>query len=371
MRTLTETKAYQDYERSVVAWCRINEIDRQTIDYQADFDSGINSRENFNNFLEKYSSLANQTLKEVKKQVAEAEVEQQKHFREIEQEVQRKEQEALATIVDNKAKDIDKYYTHLKELIKTMLNSDINGLLVLGEAGWGKSFQVNKFLLELGKKPTEDFAVLSSYSTPLEFFKFLYHNQEKVIILDDLLKLLDNDISKGILLSALWSIGKNVPRVVNYSSSSSKLDVPSSFEFKGKIIWCLNKVPKDLEPMLSRIYKHEINFSYADKIEIIASLCNVLEMDAEVFDFVKKYTNEATPNLSLRLPIKINELKKNSTNWKKISKTQIDINEELLLVAELQEQAITEKEKILKFIRETGRSRRTYFRLKAKLGVKK
>ena len=312
--------------------------------------------------LWKHDSIDN-----IRQKVNEAEVEQQKYFRDIEREARAKEEEALSTILKSKNRNIDKYYYELKELMKTLVNGNINGLLVLGEAGLGKTYQVNKMLQELGKKYGEDYAVLSSYATPLEFYQFLYHNSEKVIVLDDLLKLLDNDIAKGILLSALWSISPDTPRIVNYNSSTSKLDVPTQFEFKGKIIWCLNKIPNELAPLLSRIFKYEMKFTYSQKLNLIASLCSNIGIPDEVFNFIKENTDISTPNLNLRLPIIINELRNTTKSWKKIARKQIEQNPALMLVKDLQDLAISEKERASRFIEETGMSRRTYFRYRSKL----
>ena len=63
---------------------------------------------------------------------------------------------------------IDTKYENLKIMLKTTLASEkIQGLLILGKAGFGKTYQVEKFLAE----NEVDFHKISSYSTPLQFYK--------------------------------------------------------------------------------------------------------------------------------------------------------------------------------------------------------
>ena len=360
---------YYNYNRRIRSWAKKNDIDIQTLDYRAGFDEKLNTNENYDNFVENNKVLEkHDDIETIKDTIEENEIKFQEYLRSVEQEAREKETEAIQTILSTKDKDLDKYYVQLKCLMRSLVQGNINGLMVLGEAGLGKTYQVNKILQEFDKKPNEDFAILSSYATPLEFYKFLYHNNDKIVILDDLLKLLDNDIAKGILFAGLWSISEDSPRIINYHSSTGKLKVPKSFEFKGKIIWCLNKLPSELEPLMSRIFKYEMKFNYSEKLEMVAHLCNVLKIPQEVFDFIKKNTDKATPNLNLRLPIVINEIRKHSGgDWKKISLKQIEVNPHLQLVKELQEEVRSEKEKIEVFISETGMSRASYFRFRQKL----
>ena len=49
---MVKTKQELDYERSVKAWLKVNEIDIQTIDYEAEFDNALTSQENFEAFME-------------------------------------------------------------------------------------------------------------------------------------------------------------------------------------------------------------------------------------------------------------------------------------------------------------------------------
>jgi len=180
-----------------------------------------------------------------------------------------------------------------------------------------------------------------------------------------MLKLFDNDISKGILLSALWSA--TGVRVVNYKSTSEKLDAPKSFVFNGKIIVICNDFPQELETLKSRCLYYVVKFNYYQKIRIIYEICKVEGIPKEIADFIKENTDPTTENLNFRLPIKIYEIYKNHKDWKKLAKGQLEENEIMRVIRELLEEDISQKKRVEKFIEKTGHSRATYYRYWKKL----
>src|SRR3990167_9633619 len=144
-------------------------------------------------------------------------------------------QKLKQTIIDEKFHDV-------RQLVKALINSkEINGLIVIGSPGLGKTTNVINELDANKLKENKDYVVFTGYMTPLTLYAQLYINQDKIIVFDDIMKLFDDDKNKGFLQAALWNPkGK---RIVNYGSTSNKLEVPSKIEFKGKIIWCTNKFP--------------------------------------------------------------------------------------------------------------------------------
>ena len=69
----------------------------------------------------------------------------------------------------------------------------------------------------------------------------LYEHPDSVVFLDDCDAMFRNLPALGILRSALWGATRR-NRLVNYNSS--QLKTPSSFYFKGRIIFAINTLAR-------------------------------------------------------------------------------------------------------------------------------
>ena len=112
--------------------------------------------------------------------------------------------------------------------------------------------------------------------------------------------------SLGILRSALWE-GDKGRRLVNYNSTHLK--VPSSFYFKGRIIFAINTLPRQnhaFSAVLSRVDQYELSDSNEEVLDLMRQLAvqgfgEELTADEcrEVVDFIAEFS--ATRELNLRL----------------------------------------------------------------------
>jgi len=333
----------------------------QVIDWNSILDSSLHFNENLNKICEEFG--INPDLFDIDK----GEIE---HYEN--QELQREQKhydrlfkKELKKIV-KETPNIDRFYSKLYGYLNTLLKSKANGLIITGETGLGKSYQIRKFL----EKNNVDYEILTTFSSPLELYQQLYDNKDKqVIVLDDVIKILDNDISKGILLSALWGIGNK--RFVEYKTTSHKLKVPNKFEIKAKIILICNELPSKMENVLSRVLYYDLSFSYQEKIKLIYEICKVEGIPIEIADFIRDNTNEATKPefLNLRTPIKFFQIYKTNDNWKELCLEQLKFDKDLALVRELMFKDMPERAKVQEFMEKTGKSRRTYFYYKKKISA--
>jgi len=299
-------------------------------------------------------------------QIEKTEIDYQKEVLKLEAEVTANHKKDIEAIKKSTTPQIDKYFWAMRALIKTVVKSDeLHSLILIGASALGKSFNTINALVTMGYTPDEDFVVVSSYITPLELYTLLHNNAEKIIIFDDLFKLFSNDISKGILMSALWAVTPH--RIVQYTSSTSKLDIPKKFEFKGNILFLTNFFPKDFDALKTRCLWYEIKLSFADRVKICYEMCKKRKIPLHIMEWIEEEFDESY-DLNLRTPIKVfNIFKHNPDNWKEIAKTQFVGDEELAIVKELLDKAVPVAEKILEYKRETGRSRRSYYRMVKKL----
>jgi hypothetical protein len=308
------------------------------------------------------------TIKGEKEAIAKAELEQLK----LEAENSNKEfEKSINAIKFATTNELDSYYKIMTKLVETLIKAKkISGLVCLGGSGLGKSFNTIKALSDLGLKKGEDYEILSSWVTPMELYKFLYENRakDKITILDDVSGIFANKINIGIILSALWGEGK---RIVHYHSSSAKLEVPTSFIYEGKMVWCVNELPKDLESVKSRCFFYELKFTYAEKIKLLYEIAKLQEIPLEIVDFLKENTDENTPNFDFRLLWKVYEIfKANKDEWKEIAVVGLCKDEKIILLKQLLKECNSVAEIEKRWCAETQMCRKSFYNYKQKLESK-
>jgi len=178
----------------------------------------------------------------------------------------------------------------------------------------------------------------------------------------------------GILKSALWSsVGK---RIITYYTTSEKLEAPEEFEFRGKVILMLNKIPKRnkeiIESLLSRVLTYKLDFSYEERLKIMYEMAKILKIPLEVVDFLKSKFTPALKNFNFRTLIQLNIIKQyynENENWKNVAEKLLEqnIDRKMKVVWELMNSNLSVKEQVERFREMTGMSRATFFRLKARI----
>ena len=249
--------------------------------------------------------------------------------------------------------------------------------IISSEAGLSKTFSVCSILNGFLKK--EQWVIRNSFTSPLDFYKFLVRNSEgKVIVLDDLEGVLENKIVLSILKNATELTGK---RKISWNSTTTKLEeCPTESEFTSSIILLTNKIPNTdknphIQAVINRAFFCELNFTYQDKIDVIGEVSknefkgiNTNERK-EILEFIKENTSPATKDLSIRSLIKIYHFylfDKNS--WKELALLMLSkgVSEKRKLVYELVNSNKTIKEQIKEY-KNMGFSRSDYFNIKKEM----
>jgi len=281
--------------------------------------------------------------------------------RTVEEALAKKEfEKAIETIKGKPTPLIDKYFETPINLIKAFYKSkEINSLIFDGLAGLGKTTICFQTLTrELGLKPNKDFVIISGHLTPLELYHILWKYQEQVILIDDIGDLLENVQSRSILLSSTWN--PTGIRTVKWLTTSPKLEAPKEFNFKGKVIFCVNYLPDELTALKSRSYYYKFNFDWETKLKIAYEIAKIRNIPFEMIDWIK---TRRLYDFDFRLPIKIKEL---GNDWKELADDITESNEKLVILAELINSIKTVGEQIAEWQRRTGYSRASFFNYKKK-----
>ncbi|KXA89333.1 hypothetical protein AKJ57_05485 [candidate division MSBL1 archaeon SCGC-AAA259A05] len=173
--------------------------------------------------------------------------------------------------------------------------------------------------------------------------------------------------------AATWSASGD--RIVNYKTTSDKLEAPQEFKFEGSIIICLNRESAlpELHALKSRSIFHRLELTYQQLVNGIFPKIAEKELDGnaeELCRFIKENSNPAS-ELEIRDLMKSIDLyryaNRNGADWRELVDGIIDTDDELNLVWKLMNNGSTTKENVKKFKEETGKSRQTYFNKKKKL----
>ena len=345
----------------------LSKNDIKDLDIHAIWDDILTKDENYSHILgEDWRKLKELEKSKIKVEEKEFESEQLKR---LEDKTKKDLNESIKEISNSTNNRIDKYFLYLNEYVDTLINSkSIFGLIISGQTALGKSFNVIKRLNDNGLQHEKDWVLLNTHCSPMELYEFLYTNNSKIILLDDISNLWNEEIKVNILMACLWSPINR--RMVNWLTSSEKIKAPSSFEFKGKIIVLSNKIPEHLETLKSRCFYYELNFNYADTVKLIYEIGKLQRIPLEVLDFIKDNSSEAS-NLNFRTLFKINEIYLTNMNngWKNIANLELKTEEDkaifLEVIKEMQFKDVNEQ--INEFVKRSGYSRRHFFNLKKQL----
>lgn len=342
---------------------RVNDI--QEIDFEHEIDSKLTYNENLELLLKRYGYA-----KEKKEEDYEGALKQH-----LDESAKFAEKEFKESVKELKGGEQEYYFANLKQYVEMVAKGYAHSLLLEGSGGIGKTYEVLKTLAECNT----DYEFINSYSTPLEFYQLLHEYNGKTIVLDDFEGVLDTRVGVSILKSALWSATDK--RFISYYTTSEKLQVPKSFEFTGRIIFCMNSMQDnpELRALITRTLHYTLDFPIEDIKKIIMAIAKgdtcktelTREERIKVANFILEHSDEATKELNLRTLIKAfwayDYAIKEGADWQEIVAKMLEADEEKRLILELSKEHIRVEDMGKEFTRKTGRSRRTFFRLRKEM----
>lgn len=149
-------------------------------------------------------------------------------------------------------------YESLEELVKAVANQTINGLIIAGAAGLGKSYTVNKILTQVNSGEYNH-VFWRGYIKPTHLYRMLWENRNpgQVIVLDDC-DMWTDQTALNILKAALEL---KPSRTIGWGSEKEFVDedgevIPRYFEYQGSIIFLTNLPFRDMISSNSKNSEH-------------------------------------------------------------------------------------------------------------------
>lgn len=333
------------------------------IDFEAEVDGTLRYRENKRNLLDmyQYCNVREEDYKEAKEEyIREAREAKEKAFKE--------------SLEKDSGED---YFKTLRTYTEMIGYGYATSMIVCGKGGVGKTYQVMKTLDSMAV----DYEYINSYSTPLSLYTMLYVHNGKVIVLDDFEGILTSRTGIGILKAALWSASGK--REVCYNSTSDKVMVPPKFEFKGRIVFCLNSIGDNAELMAlrSRTLFYEMELDIYDLKKILMDMARRSELEGlkeeeriEVAKYIVDNADLATKDLNLRTLVKAcwtyRYCRDKGGDWKPLVDALLKPDMEKKAILELDNQFPSDVGiQVKEYKMRTGKSRASFFRLRKEMGL--
>jgi hypothetical protein len=246
----------------------------------------------------------------------------------------------LAAAITESRFSITQRFEFLSDMVAMLAKGDAPSVIVCGPGGLGKSHTVSASLAKSGLTDIslldgfkvgqyigrKTFTVIKGYSTPKGLYRALYENREGVVVFDDCDSVLKDPIALNILKAALDSYSR---RVISWRADIRDEDLPTSFEFKGRVVFISNLSTASLDQaILSRSMTVDVSMTNAQKIERMRWLLSQPEFMPE---YEKQHKSDAmdlidsiqdnVKELSLRTLITATKIRKSnpSNNWRDLA----------------------------------------------------
>ena len=165
---------------------------------------------------------------------------------------------------------VDERFSFLAQFTRLAARGIIPGLVITGSGGLGKTHTVVETLKSMGLKEDTigtidgDFVFVKGYTTPRNLYTTLYHNNGKVIVFDDCDSSFRDPIGSNIFKAALDSYDR---RIITWGAESKDDEVPSRFEFNGRVIFISNlEMGKFPQAIISRSMLTDLTLTLSEKL---------------------------------------------------------------------------------------------------------
>jgi len=207
-------------------------------------------------------------------------------------------------------------------------------LVITGQPGLGKTYQVVAMLEQMGMRENWDFVHVKGRASAAGMFITLYENRDKLIIFDDCDSVFRDVDAVNVLKGALDSYDR---RVISWISAKPLKDgdgdeMPRSFTFTGQVIFISNMDISRIDPAIrSRSFVTDISLTNEQMIQRMRALLKDIEPKApmsqktEALDaLIAAYETYAGVELNFRSLIKSIRIRQAGFgNWKQMIAEQV------------------------------------------------
>ncbi len=242
---------------------------------------------------------------------------------------------------------LDTRFRILQHMAKAVCDGTIRAVIVTGPAGIGKSYIVEREIEQNNWKNNRQIShyIAKGAMTEIGLYKTLYDysDENSVLVFDDCDSVFQSDLALNLLKAALDTSKR---RRICWNSESHALrnaDIPTSFDFKGSIVFITNmklentksaKLREHIAALESRCHYIDLTIdSTREKLLRIKQIADRNELfvdhhfsnyeENEIIDFLFE-NSDRLREVSLRTALKIADLRKSfPRDWKEFAKITI------------------------------------------------
>lgn len=225
-------------------------------------------------------------------------------------------------------------FTDMCNLATMVANRISPSMVVTGDPGLGKTYNVIRCLRSLGLTEGTDFIHVKGRATAAGMFITLFENADKMIIFDDCDSVFRDPDAVNILKGALDSYDR---RIISWMAAKPLRDsdgvaLPRSFEFSGRIIFITNVPISNVDSAIrSRSFVIDISLTADQMIqrmrdllpEVEPGVSGIVKMDA-LQGLTEAYAKYQGVELNFRSLIKAIRIRQAGfLNWKSMIAEQV------------------------------------------------
>ena len=239
---------------------------------------------------------------------------------------------------------INERFGFVSDMVTMLAKGHQASVVVTGPGGLGKSHTVTAALEKCGMtditmldafsvgevlKKGQTFKVIKGYSTPKGLYRTLFENQNSVIVFDDCDSVLKDPVSLNLLKAALDSYSR---RIISWRADFRDDDLPTSFEFKGRVVFISNLASSALDQaVISRSMAVDLSMTTKQKIERMKFLLDQPTFMPEIGKKIKtdaleliEKLQDNVKELSLRTLIQVTKIRQAAgANWANLAEYTI------------------------------------------------
>jgi len=237
---------------------------------------------------------------------------------------------------------IGERFEMLEYLTQGVLDGDVRGSIISGPPGLGKSYTVETMLEERLENGTAD--IVKGFTRSTGIYQALYAQANGgIVVFDDADSAFNDDVSLNLIKAATDTTER---RILSWRAETKMQDddgnfLPTRFEFKGAVVFITNydfdaaiesghRLAPHFEAMINRAYYLDLMLKtrrdyflrikqMVDKGMMQEHNCP-REKNTLILNYIEKNINKFRPgDLSLRTPVKLWNLMRNTSNWERMA----------------------------------------------------